>query len=123
MLIFVRQFVFRFRTHVVVTTECTTEGVHTLTCCTHIFLHIACAQSHLYIFMRVHIHAWLKVMKKVFVACVSSHVSPVFAVPAHSLRHHVPVNLLAELSRPESAGHRDVWLPGQVRCKHTQDGR
>ena len=39
---------------------------------THMFLHIARAQSHLQIFMRVHIHAWLKVMKKVFVACVSS---------------------------------------------------
>ena len=32
-----------------------------------------------------------------------SHVSPVFAVPAHSLRHHVPVHLLAELSRPKCA--------------------
>ena len=46
-------------------------------------------------------------------------VSPVFAVPAHSLRHHVPVHLLAELSRPTKRRtratpheHRGVWLPG-----------
>ena len=37
--------------------------IHPLVC-THIFLHIARAQSHFHIFMRVHIHAWLKVMKK-----------------------------------------------------------
>ena len=53
-----------FRTHVVVTTVCTTAGVHTLTCCTHIFLHMARAQSHLHIFMRVtHTHgssSWKK---------------------------------------------------------------
>ena len=53
-----------FRTHVVVTTVCTTGGVHTLTCCTHIFLHMARAQSHLHIFMRVtHTHgssSWKK---------------------------------------------------------------
>ena len=53
-----------FRTHVVVTTACTTAGVQTLTCCTHIFLHMARAQSHLHIFMRVtHTHgssSWKK---------------------------------------------------------------
>ena len=32
------------------------------------FLHIARAQSHSHIFMRVHIHAWLKCLKR-FVAC------------------------------------------------------
>ena len=37
-----------------------------------------------------------------------SHVSPVFAVPLRSFRHHVPVHLLAELSRPESAGHAQL---------------
>ena len=48
------------RTHVVATAVCTTGCVHTLTCCTHIFLHIARAQSSSHIFMRVHIHARLK---------------------------------------------------------------
>ena len=36
------------------------------------YTHLLHAHFFLYIFMRVHIHAWLKVMKKVFVACVSS---------------------------------------------------
>ena len=44
-------------------------SVHTLICCTHIFLHIARALSHLHIFMRVHLHAWLKCLQKKFVAC------------------------------------------------------
>ena len=34
-----------------------------------------------------------------------SHVSPVLAVPARSLRHYVLVHNLAVLSRPESAGY------------------
>ena len=61
------------RTHVVATTVCPTGSVHTLTCCTHIFLHMARAQSHLHIFMRVHIHAWLKLkscQKGVCCTCV-----------------------------------------------------
>ena len=33
-----------------------------------------------------------------------THGSPVFAVPARSLRRHVLVRVLAELSRPKSAG-------------------
>ena len=35
---------------------------------------------------------------------IPSHVSPVIAVPARSLRHHVPVHHLDEFSRPKSAG-------------------
>ena len=46
----------------------TRRSVHTLTCCTHIFLHKARAQSHLHTSHACHIHAWLKFMKKVFVA-------------------------------------------------------
>ena len=53
---------------------------------------------------------------KRFVACVSylsispslSHVSPILAVPALSLRHHVPDHILAELSRPKSARHAQL---------------
>ena len=37
-----------------------------------------------------------------------SHVSLVFAVPAHPLRHHVPVHLLAALAGPKSAGHAQL---------------
>ena len=61
------------------------------------------------------------VCPKRFVACVcrwspsrllSSHVSPILAVTWRSLRdqsrHHVPVHLLAELSRPKSAGHAQL---------------
>ena len=82
MLIF-RQFL-GFRTHVVATTVCTTGCVHTLTCCTHIFLHIARAQSSSHIFMRVHIHAWLKRANKVFahVSFLSISPSP-FLCPTH----------------------------------------
>ena len=47
----------RVRTHVVATIVCATERVHTLTCCTHIFLvHIHCAYTS-HIHMRVtHMH-------------------------------------------------------------------
>ena len=40
--------------------QCVRRGGHTLTCCTHIFLLIARAQSHLHMFMRVHKHAWFE---------------------------------------------------------------
>ena len=64
------------RTQAAATTVCATGGVHTLTCCTHIFLRTARAQSHSHIFMRVHIHAWLKFKcLKRFVAC-ACHTSP-----------------------------------------------
>ena len=77
-----------FRTHVVATTVCTTVSVHTLTCCTHIFLHRARAQSHLHIFTRVHIHARLKSCQKKVVACVC-HTSP-----SRLLHSHVSPSLL-----------------------------
>ena len=112
---------------------CTTEGVHTLTCCTHIFLlhslsaHIrtfscACTYTHGSCSRKwclLHVCLWS------LSRLLPSHVSPVLAAPAHSPRHHVPVPILAELSRPESAGHAPLrtciekfWLPGQVGCTH-----
>ena len=57
-----------------------------------------------------------QVSVKRFVACVSylsispslSHVSPILAVPALSLRHHVPDHILAELSFLKSARHAQL---------------
>ena len=59
-----------FRTHVVATTVCTTVSVHTPTCCTHTFCCTVCLRTFAH--LHAHIHAWLKVVKKVSVACVSS---------------------------------------------------
>ena len=101
-----------FRTHVVATVY---DGrVYTHSPVARTFF---CAHPH--IFMRVHTHAWLKVL-----VALCYHVSPVLAVLARSLRDHSwqrPYWLrhphdLAVLSRPKSAG--EVWLPGQIRCKH-----
>ena len=73
------------------------QSVHTLTCCTHIFLRTArslrtshtshaCARTRM---AQVHekgvcLHACLCSLSRL----LPSHVSPVFAVPAHSLRQH-----------------------------------
>ena len=112
---------FGFRTHVVATTVCTTGGVQTLTCRTHIFLlhslstHIRTSScvSH------TRMAQGSSVCKKSVCVCVldlsiSSHDSPVFlAVPARSLRDQSRLRShcwlrhphdLAVLSRPESAG-------------------
>ena len=97
--------------------------VDTLTCRTHIFVRSARSLRTSHIFMRVHIHAWLKFMKKgvcrmsVFVlhlviSCIMIHPS-ILAVPWRSLRDHSRLRLhwlrhphdLAVLSRPKSAGH------------------
>ena len=62
----------KVRTHVAATTVCATVGVHTLTCCTYMLLHITRAHFCLRIVAHLHAchtHAWLKVMKKVIVAC------------------------------------------------------
>ena len=56
-----------FRTHVAATAVCTTGGVHTRTCCTHIFLGTARSLSASHTSHACHIHAWLEFMKKVFV--------------------------------------------------------
>ena len=56
-IIYLTEFFEGFRTHVAPIKVSTTGSVHTLFCCTHIFLHIARAQLHLHIFMRVHTHA------------------------------------------------------------------
>ena len=81
---FVDIFLKGFVQFVVATTVCTTGSVHTVICCTHIFLHIARAQSHSHMFMRVHIHAWLKCLQKGVCMCVIFlylMFSAVFAVP------------------------------------------
>ena len=94
---------------------CTTGSVHTLTCCTHIFLYMACAQSHPHIFVRVTCTHDLRVPKGSLHMCrfspsrlLPSHVSPVSAVPARSLRDHLSVHNLAVLSRPKSAGRAQL---------------
>ena len=111
---FSRQF-FGFRTHVVATTVCATGGVHTLTCRTHIFLHMARAQSHPHIFMRVTYAQGSSVCEKVFCICVVSlHLAfsllmshPSFAVSVRrlSLSRLSSPHVLAVVSRPKSAGH------------------
>ena len=58
---FSTEFFWGFRAHVVATAVCTTGCVHTLTHLLHAHFSVAqfvCAHPH--IFMRVHIHAWLK---------------------------------------------------------------
>ena len=99
--------------------------------------------AHIRIFMRVHIHAWLKCLKKVHCTCVTSlHIafSLLMSHPSSLLFLHgrfetTPVydltglrhpQVLALLCRPKCAGHAPlrtciakVWLPGQVRCQIT----
>ena len=105
----------RFRTRVVVTAVCTTGGVHTHSPVARTFF---CAHPH--IFMRVHINAWLKCLKR-SIACVSHlsispspfHVSSILAVPWRSPRDHSRLrphwrsrpHVLAVHTCPESAGH------------------
>ena len=109
-----------FRTDGAATSVCTTGCVHTLTCRTHIFLRTAHSQRISHIFMRVHIHAWLRVMKKVGCMCVIPlHLA--FSVPCFThlccsctvtSRPLLTTNSLrisstdfGELARHESAGH------------------
>ena len=85
--------------------------------CTH-------AQSHLHIFMRVDIHAWLKGHEKgvcrmsVFVlylafSLLMFHPSLLF------LYTHLDITFLStSRTRTTPHMHREVWLPCQVRCKH-----
>ena len=105
----------RFRTHVLATAVCTTGGVHTLTCCTHIFLRTARSPRTSHTSHACHIHAWLKDAKKVLCTCVTclhrafsllmSH--PSFAVPVRrslSLSRLSCPHVLAVLTCPNSAG-------------------
>ena len=105
-------------------------SVHTLTCCTHIFLRTARSLRTSHIFMRVHIHAWLKGAKKSFLwkRVVSLHLAFSLLVPHPSLlfpHGHFETTrscrTCLSLKRRTCATphmHRKVWLPGQVRCKH-----
>ena len=97
--------------------------VHTLTCCTHIFLHVARAQSHSHIFMRVTYTHGSSVCKMVS-AYVSflpispslSRVSPILAVLAHFETTFPSAPFLPYLPVPEAQGMRNsargraVWL-------------
>ena len=105
-----------FRTHVVATTVCTTRGVHTLTCCTHIFSAHSALTAYFAHFSCVctYTHG-SSVCKKVFAYVSFLSISPspfscftVSAVPAHPLQHHLSVHNIAVLSRPESAGHAQL---------------
>ena len=100
----------RFRTHAAATTVCTTGGVHTLTCRTHIFLlHSAltayCAHLHACGHTRM---AQVSVKRSLHMRLLPSHVSPVFAVPARSLRDHSWLRLhwrSRQHALAKSAGH------------------
>ena len=63
---------------------CTTECVHTLTCCTHIFLHTARSLRTSHTSRACRVHAWLKGAKKVLCTCVTS-LHLVFSSPCCSL--------------------------------------
>ena len=127
--IFLTEF-FQVRTHVVATIVCTTGCVHTRTCCTHIFLHIARAQSHPHIFMRVtYTHdssSWKRCLSHECLCSPSrlhpSHVSPIFCCllsldfPVHTFLPYSPV-LKAQDMRISARG-RELWLSGQFRSQH-----
>ena len=138
---FSRQSFLRFRTHVVVTTVCTTVSVHTLTCCTHIFL-LQSLSAHIRTSLCVSHTRMAQVHEKgvcrmsVFVLYLAfslfmSH--PSFAVsvrrlslslsldfPVHTFLPYLPV-LKAQGVRISARG-REVWLSGQVRPQHGING-
>ena len=130
-----------FRTHVAATAVCTTggRGVHTLTCCKHMFLHMARSQSHSHTSHACHTHAWLKlqvVSKRCLLhmyhtspSCLlhlMSHPSLLFLDGHFETTLHFDVHtFLSYLLVLKCAGHaappheqREVWLSGQVRLQH-----
>ena len=114
-------------------------GSHTHTLCwrTHMFVHMARAQSHICTSSCVCTYTH-KCLKR-FVACarrvspsrlLHSHVSPIFAVSVRRILPDFDVHdFLAELYPTQKRGssalpheHRGVWLPGQVRSPHKLRG-
>ena len=108
-------------------------GIHTLTWCTHIFLHSACTVTFCTFLMRCHIHAWLKGAKKVLCTCVvslylafsslMSHPSLLFLhghfEPTFPSAPFLPYFLVLKAQgMRNSARGREVWLSGQVRPHH-----
>ena len=97
-------------------------GVHTLTCCTHIFL-LHTLFAHIRTFSCVCTHAWLKFMKKVFVARVSlfSISSSPFSCFTRLCRSCPQSCRIFSYSKRRKCAvphmHREVWLD-QVRCTH-----
>ena len=86
-------------------------SVHTLTCCTHIFLSTGRAlRTSAHFSFVSHTHGSSSWKRCVSLECLCSlsrllpsHVSPVCAVPTRLPWHHLSVRLLVILSRPESA--------------------
>ena len=77
--------------------------------CTVTFAHLhACAHARMAQVMskRCLSHECLRSLSRL----LPSHVPPVFAVLARPPRHHFPVHLLAELSRPKSEGHAQLGM-------------
>ena len=72
------------------------------TVCLHTSAHLhACSRTRM---AQVHEKGVCRMSVFVLSRLLPSHVSPVSAVPVHPLRHHLSVQILAELSRPRSAG-------------------
>ena len=81
------------RTHVVVSKCCVCDGWCTRTHLLHAhFLHTARSLRTSAHFHACHTHAWLKVMKKVFVACACLHSHDPFFCPCCSFTWHFETN-------------------------------
>ena len=110
---FSRQSFSGFRTHVVATTLCTTGGVCTLTCCTHLFLRPARSLRTLHIFMPVTYTHGSSVCEKgvVCICVVSFHLafSLLMFHPSLLFPHaYLDITFLSTRSCrtcPKSAGH------------------
>ena len=123
------------RTHVLVTTVCTTGVVHTLTCRTHIFPHLARAQSHPHFscvsgtrmaqgwqkgssHMRViSLHlTFTSLLSHPSLLFLDGHFETIPDFDVHTFLPYLPV-LQAQGMRISARG-RAVWPPGQVRPQH-----
>ena len=102
-----------FRTHVVATTVCTTVNVHTLGCCTHIFLRTARSLRTSHTSHACHIHAWLKGAKKVLctevvdlhLAFSVSCLTHLWCLPTTTLSFDFPVHTVHLRKSSEKFGY------------------
>ena len=113
---------------------CATDGVHTLTCCTHMFLRTARSLRTSHISHACHTHAWLEVMKR-YVACVCLCLTFSLLIFHLFLQGHFETNLtdalihtiLPNFPDPKARVKRtlhmneQVWLSGQVRPQHRSE--
>ena len=105
-----------FRTQAVATTVWATGCVHTHSTVARSFfctwrVHSHICTSHACAHTRMAQLSLKKVCCANVVLSISispSHVSPIFAVPARLLRHHVSVNILSEIFCPKSAGQTQL---------------